>query len=807
MSDPAIHPDNLEFASQVAHQLRAPVDAVRMMLRMLLGDLAGPLTPRQRDLILKANDRCDQALESISRMLAIATAMAGGAGTSAVVDVAALAREVLIATQDQASTARIALSSDLGDEPVSIRIHGRAFQEALAALLDNAVKYTPEQGRIHVELNVDRAKGEATLAVSDSGIGISEKERGRVFMPFVRSSTARKSAHPGTGLGLAFVKAVLEAAGGNASADGSDFGGAKLTLHLPLAPVSEVKAKDTSKEGRPMRVVIVGGVAAGPKAAAKIIRLLPHAEVTVVEKGQLLSYAGCGLPYYVSGVIEDPKELMSTPVGVVRDTVFFQQFKSVRVMNQTEAVAIDRENRRLKVQDLVDEEESWLEYDKLVLATGASPIIPPVPNVGLRNIFTLHGVRDAEGLKAVLSARKARDVVIVGAGLIGVEFTESLVKIGCRVTLVEKQLQILGLLDWDMAKLVELHLESQGVKVLAGTTVESFQGENAVSGVVTDQGTLPADLVVLASGVRPNVQLAIDAGLKIGPTGGIQVDPTMGTSDADIYAAGDCVESVDLITGEPCYVPLGSTANKQGRVAAVNIAGGSSRFPGVLGTTICRVFDYSVARTGLSEQEARRHGYDVVTVSVPAPDKEHFVPDAAMLLLKLVVDRKTRRVLGAQGTGPGAADKRVDVAAMAITAGMTVDQLANADLCYAPPYSPAMDNLITAANVAANKLDGHMRGISAVEVNEMLQRNEDFVFLDVRTPAEHERVRLPKARLVPLGTLRGRMDEIPKQTRIVVFCNISLRAYEAALILRAAGCSDCLVLDGGVEMWPFEKLA
>jgi NADPH-dependent 2,4-dienoyl-CoA reductase/sulfur reductase-like enzyme/rhodanese-related sulfurtransferase len=429
-----------------------------------------------------------------------------------------------------------------------------------------------------------------------------------------------------------------------------------------------------------------------------------------------------------------------------------------------------------------------------------------VPNVDLDNIFTLHGVRDAEGLKTVLATRKALDVVIVGAGLIGVEFTESLVKIGCRVTLVEKRPQILGLLDWEMARLVELHMESRGVKVLTGTTVESFEGEGTVSGVVTDQGTLPADLVVLAGGVRPNVQLAIDARLEIGPTGGIHVDPTMQTSDPDIYAAGDCVESVDLITGQPCYVPLGSTANKQGRVAAVNIAGGKSRFPGVLGTTVCRVFDYCVARTGLSEQEARQSGYDIVTVSAPAPDKEHFLPNAAMLLLKIVVDRTTRRILGAQGTGPGAADKRIDVAAMAITAGMTVDQLANADLCYAPPYAPAMDNLITAANVATNKLDGHMRGISAVEVSGMLDRGEDFVFLDVRTPAEHDRVRLPKARLVPLGTLRGRIDEIPRKKRIVLFCNISLRAYEAALILRAAGFHDCFVLDGGVEMWPFEKL-
>ena len=448
MSDPTIQPHDLEFASQVAHQLRAPVAAVKMMLRMLLGDFAGPLTPRQRDLILKANDRCDQALESISRMLTIATAVAGHDGEAEIVDVAALTRNVVNTTQRQASASRISFVSQINDEPALVRIHAHAFQETVLALLDNAFKYTPEEGQVIVRLNASPKTREVTLSVSDSGFGIPEDERERVFQPFVRGTVTRKATHPGTGLGLAFVKAIVQAAGGKASAHQSELGGAMLTLRLPLASTSEAAAKDVIKEDRPMRVVIVGGVAAGPKAAAKIIRLLPDAEVTVVEKGQLLSYAGCGLPYYVSGVIEDPKELMSTPAGVVRDTVFFQQFKSVRVMNQTEAVAIDRENRRLKVCDLVDQHESWLEYDKLVLATGASPIVPPVPNVNLDNIFTLHGVRDAEGLKAVLSTRKARDVVIVGAGLIGVEFTESLVKIGCRVTLVEKRPQILGLLDW-----------------------------------------------------------------------------------------------------------------------------------------------------------------------------------------------------------------------------------------------------------------------------------------------------------------------------------------------------------------------
>jgi len=520
-----------------------------------------------------------------------------------------------------------------------------------------------------------------------------------------------------------------------------------------------------------MKVVIIGGVAAGPKTASRIIRLMPDAEVTIVEKGELLSYAGCGLPYYVSGVVKKQKELMATPVGVVRDPVFFQKVKNVRVMNQTEAMEIDRTGKRVRARDAVGGQESWLNYDRLVLATGASPVVPPIPKVKLDNIFSLHGVHDAEGIKAVLAEGRARDVVIVGGGLIGAEITEALVQKGCRVTVVEMLPQILNILDWEMAKLVEQHMESHGVKILTNTKVESFEGNGKVTKVVTDKATLPADMVILAIGVRPNVKLARDAGLEIGSMGAIRVDERMCTSDPDVYAAGDCVECIDSVTGKPCYVPLGSTANKQGRVAAANVCGGSDRFPGVIGSTVCKVFDYCVGRTGLTEAAAGQAGYDVVAVLAPAPDRAHYMPQARPLLLKLVVDKRSRRLLGAQVGGPGAGDKRIDVAAMAITAGMTVDQLANADLCYAPPYSPAMDNIITAANVARNKLDGHMVGVTPMEVHRMWEEKKDFVLLDVRSPAEYEQMRLPGSTLIPLGALRGRLNELPKD-REIGYCSI-----------------------------------
>ena len=560
-----------------------------------------------------------------------------------------------------------------------------------------------------------------------------------------------------------------------------------------------------------MKAIIIGGVAAGPKAASKIIRMKPDAEVTIIEKGMFLSYAGCGLPYYVSGEIKEQKELMETPAGVVRDAAFFLNVKNFKVRNRTEALEIDRKGKRVLVKALATGEESWLPYDKLVLATGASPVIPPIPGVDKRNVFTLHGVHDAEGIKAILAESKAKDVVIIGGGLIGVEATEALATHGCRVTVVEMLPQILNMLDWEIARLVENYMESNGVRVMTNTKALALENRSGTNDIVThvrtDKGDLSADMVILAIGVRPNTTLAKQAGLAIGEeTRAIQVDDHMRTSDPDIYAAGDCVECIDRLTGRPCYVPLGSTANKQGRVVAVNICGGNEVFPGVLGSSICKIFDYCVARTGLTERAATSLGYEIITAMVPGADKAHYMPKSKTLLMKIVADKKTGQLLGVQVTGPGEGAKRIDVAATAITAGMTLDLLAHLDLSYAPPYSSAMDNLITAANVARNKRDGYMVGISAESVQRKIQGGEDFVFLDVRSPQEYAQVNLPKSTLIPLGALRKRLSEIPRDKEIITYCAISLRGYEASLILRAAGFTDVKVLDGGVAMWPYEKI-
>ena len=779
----------------------------------MLDGFKGEVTPQQREALLSADARCAEAIETSRQLLVLQRAAAGKTADTEGTDLAALCRQAGWRYTASAREHHLEFEVEVETSGVMARIERGALEEAIAALLENALRYTPAGGQVRLSLRTHVGDGGtlAQITVGDSGIGVPEGERDRLFQPFFRASNARAHASSGTGLGLALVKTVVEAAGGRVAVAGSTLGGAEFQLTIPVEIREDnVASSERTSGSRPLRVVVVGGVAAGPKVASKVVRLEPEAEVTVVEAGQVLSYAGCGLPYYVSGVVRDQRQLFSTPAGTTRDPVFFLNTKNVKMLNRTEAVEIDRAQKRLRVRDLSDNHETWLPYDRLALCTGSRALRPRVPGSQLRNIFTLHGLEDAEGIRAALEDGRARDVAIIGGGLIGVEMAEALVEKGCRVTVVETLLQILPMLDWEMARLVERHLEAKGVKVHTGCIVQAFRADpassNLVAKVQTTRAEISVDMVILAVGVEPNVDLARRAGLQLGPTGALAVDEFMCTSDPDIFAAGDCVETRDLVTGRQVYVPLGSTANKQGRVAAMNICGRADRFGGVLGTTICRVFEYSVARTGLSERAARDAGFETECVLVPGPDRAHFMPSAKMVMLKVVADRRTGRVLGVQAVGPGECAKRVDVAATAITAGMTADQVSKVDLAYAPPYAEAMDNLITACNALRNKLEGQFVGISPIDVKTRLDQGVPFTFLDVRGPAEVAEVRLPGSVNIPLRTLRGRLGEIDRTREVVTFCQLSLRGYEAAIVLRYAGFSDVKVMDGGVVMWPYEKI-
>jgi NADPH-dependent 2,4-dienoyl-CoA reductase/sulfur reductase-like enzyme/rhodanese-related sulfurtransferase len=556
-----------------------------------------------------------------------------------------------------------------------------------------------------------------------------------------------------------------------------------------------------------VRIVIIGGVAAGPKAAARARRLDPAAEITIVEKDEVISYAGCGLPYYISGVVEDRKSLVASALGVVRDPKFFGASKHITVLTRREAFAIPRDRHELEVRNLQSGEVKLLPYDKLIIATGADPAEPPIPGKDLQNVLRLKQMEHADHFRALMQTESCPSVVIIGGGLIGMEMAEAIVECGRKVTVVEMLPHILTMLDPDMSALVEKHLRQLGVGVMTSTRVERMENdaEGKVTRVVTSAGDVPADLVLLSIGIRPNVSLARAAGLEIGPSGAIKVDERMLTSDPDIYAAGDCAEKLCFIGDTGCFLPLGSVANKEGRVAGSNAVGHVDSFPGICSSTALKVFDWNVARTGLTAAQAQKMGHDVVCATVAGTDRPYYFPGSQPVVLKLVAERGTRRLLGVQGAGPGDVVKRVDVAAVALTAHMTVDQVANLDLTYAPPYSEALDILIHGANTVRNKLDGLVWGLSSVELRDALERGDDLLLLDVRTPPEYAASRIAGSVHIPLGALRDRVRELPRDRRIVIYCKSSLRAYEAARILAGEGFTDLEILDGGLLAWPFEE--
>lgn len=554
------------------------------------------------------------------------------------------------------------------------------------------------------------------------------------------------------------------------------------------------------------KIVVIGAVAAGLKSAAKARREDPHAQITVVERGTLISYGACGMPYYVAGDVDDVQSLMKTPAGALRNQAFFKNVKDVDVLTQTAAISIDRQAKTVRIKKLATGEESDLPYDQLVLATGASPLRPPLPGVSLDGIFTLWHPDDAVAIRKGLERGRYKQAVIVGAGLVGMEMAEALKQWDVDVTVVEMQQQVFpAFLDAEMAGMVRKYCEEKGIRILTGEKVVSFEGETGITAVKTERQELPADLVVLALGARPNAELAREAGLDIGATGGIVVDEQLRTSDPHIFAGGDCVETVNLVSGRKVFAPMGSTANKQGRVIGENLCGGSARFKGVLNTVVVRVLDLNVGKTGITEREARESGREYVSVVVAGHDRPHYMPDAKLISIKLIADAATSKVLGMQGVGEGEIAKRVDVVASVLTFGGTIQDLFDIDLAYAPPYNSPIDNVAVAAHAAMNKLAGKFKGISPLTAKPLMQ-DENVVFLDVRSPEECKQIRLADCRnikYIPLGQLRSRLGELDKDADIVAFCKISLRGYEAEGILEGEGFERVRVMEGGIFAYPF----
>lgn len=553
-----------------------------------------------------------------------------------------------------------------------------------------------------------------------------------------------------------------------------------------------------------MQVLIIGGVATGPKVAARLGRVLPDAEITVIEQGKLVSYGSCGLPLYLGKAVPKLEELMKTNAGLIRDPDFFWNQKRAKFLTETQALSINRAEKSVLVRNLKTQEEESLPYDYLVLATGAKPIIPPLPGVELGQVFTMQSPYDAEALKQAIQAKKLKHVTIIGAGLIGVEVADALASLRLKVALFEARESVLPqLLDPDMAKLVEKQMRARGVDIYLSSRVQAFEGdgEGNVCRVITPQAVLETEAVVIAVGVRPAVKLAHEAGLEIGVTGAIKVDKHLRTSDPFIYAGGDCTEQIHVLTGKPVYIPLASTANKQGRVIADNIAGSAVEFNTVMGTSVLQAFDLNIGRTGLGEEQAKELGYNVMTSLSSGLDATHYYLMHGSITLKLIADKDSGVLLGAQVSGVGEGIKRLDVVATALKFGAKVEDLVSLDLGYAPPFATAIDVLIHAATTLENKRHGLVSGITPAQVMQRLADGKKMWFLDVRERDEVKANPLPLDQVltIPLGELRDRCcNTIPLSAPLVAVCELGIRSYEAACILQSEG-FKIAYLEGGMS--------
>jgi len=571
------------------------------------------------------------------------------------------------------------------------------------------------------------------------------------------------------------------------------------------------------------KIVVIGGVAAGPKAACRVKRLLPDAEVVVIDQDSLVSYGGCGIPYFVSGDVSDEKELRSTSFHVVRDEDFFSQAKGVTMLTRTRALAIDRQAKTVRVEQLDTGETNELPYDKLVLATGSVPNRLQIPGADLEGVYVVNDMHRAIAIKNDLARGKVSKAVVIGGGAIGLEMAESLADLwGIETTVLEYMDQLLPrIVDPPFAAMLEKHLRDNNVTVYTGESATGLESNAAgrVCRVTTPKRSIDADLVIMSVGVRPRTDLAREAGLLVSPQGGIVVNNRMQTSDPVVYAAGDCVEISNQVSGMKNNAPMGSLANRQGRVVADNIAGIPSQFEGWVGSFIMKAFECCIGGTGLSCMSAKGLGYDAAVAITAQSDRAHFFPTQAVILLQMVFDKTSRKVLGLQGFGPmnDSVLARINGAAGLIAKGAYIEDFSNLELAYAPPFSTAVDALNATANVADNLAAGRLRTLSIEDFLEWMakpQAKPAWVALDIRHPKEAaEFVQKFGADLwkdIPYVNVRARYKELPHDKTLIIICDAGTRSSEVQVFLDSVGWGNNLVLGGGfnairrigVDWWP-----
>ncbi|MCJ2164186.1 MULTISPECIES: FAD-dependent oxidoreductase [unclassified Pseudodesulfovibrio] len=555
-------------------------------------------------------------------------------------------------------------------------------------------------------------------------------------------------------------------------------------------------------------IVVIGGVALGPKAACRFKRLEPASRVTMIEQTDMISYGGCGIPYYVSGDVSDATELSTTSFHMVRDPKFFKEVKGVDVKVLTKATRIDREKKCVEVENVKTGEKDCIGYDKLVIATGASPRKLGLPGEELEGVNYVCNPGDATRIRESISKGEVSNAVIIGAGFIGLEMAEAFADMwGIETSVVEITDQILPrLVSPALATMGQKHMEENGVVFYFGETVKAIEGENGrVTRVVTSARTLDADAVIISAGVVPNSDLAKEAGLAVHERGGVYVDELMRTNDPDIYAGGDCCIIKNMITGGDAFLPLGSMANRQGRIIGTNLAGGNARSDGVVGSFVVKLFESSIAGTGLSLGAAKAAGFDAMSVLLIQLDRAHFYPTKELMTLEMVVDKSNRRVLGVQGFGSSgdALVGRINAVAAILKSAPTVDDISNMELAYSPPFAAAMDILNSLANLADNALAGINRGVGPDGFKELWEKRdqETCFFLDCRENADAAPYMERNPEIwhnVPQGEIYDRLDEIPEDRPIVLICNTGARSYEAQIMLDAKGYKDVTNIQGGM---------
>jgi len=533
-----------------------------------------------------------------------------------------------------------------------------------------------------------------------------------------------------------------------------------------------------------VKILVIGGVAAGTKVAAKLKREDRGAEVRILVKDKDISYAGCGLPYYVGGVIADRGAL------IVNTPEKFSALTGAAVLTGKEAVSLDREAKLVTAVDTETGEREAYSYDKLVIATGASPVAPPFPGINLKNVFFMRKPEDAVSLRAAVDTGEIRRAVVCGGGFIGLEVAENLAAKGVRVSVIDMAEQILPGFDPEMAAYAERHLADHGIACFTGAKLEEIIGGEKVEKIRTDKRAMKADAVVLSLGIRPNTAFLAGSGIELAPGGTIKVDGQMRTNDPDVYAVGDCAMVTNRVTGAPAWSPMGSSANIEGRLAARALAGEALSYPGVLGTGVCKLPELNVGRTGLTEAAAKEAGYDVVTVTAVVDDKAHYYPGASNFIVKMIADRQSGKFLGLQALGKGAVDKMVDIAVVALTLGASLHDLENMDLAYAPPFSTAIHPFAHTLNVLLNKISGGLDSFTPAEYAAGLA--DDYKIVDVSINPS-----LEGAPYVDLTKIAGPLPEYGTGDKLLLVCAKGKRAYLTQNRMKFYGYDNTKVLEAG----------